>query len=147
MKADYSPRVLVAKTGLDGHWRGVSVVARALRDAGFEVILLGMARSDEIVAVSVQEDVDLIGLNVGGRIEVVERIIQSVREQVPELPIFAGGTIPPSSVSRLADLGVRSFPPGSSLASIVEAARELTGSSSSSGRRDAEDDRDSRPTP
>jgi methylmalonyl-CoA mutase C-terminal domain/subunit len=122
-----SPRVLLAKTGLDGHWRGISVVARALRDAGFEVILIGMARADEVVTASVQEDVDLIGLNVGGRIEVVERIVEAVRQFLPDTPVLAGGTIPPSSVRRLSDLGVRSFPPGSSLESIVEAAMELTG--------------------
>jgi methylmalonyl-CoA mutase C-terminal domain/subunit len=122
-----SPRVLLAKTGLDGHWRGISVVARALRNAGFEVILIGMARADEVVTASVQEDVDLIGLNVGGRIEVVERIVEAVRQFLPDTPVFAGGTIPPSSVRRLSDLGVRSFPPGSSLESIVEAAMELTG--------------------
>src|ERR1700735_3956809 len=94
------PRVLMAKTGLDGHWRGVSVVARALRDAGFEIILLGMARADQIVAMATQEDVDLVGLNVGGRIEVVERILTSLREALPETPVFVGGTIPPSSVRR-----------------------------------------------
>jgi methylmalonyl-CoA mutase C-terminal domain/subunit len=126
MASDLRPRVLIAKTGLDGHWRGVSVVARALRDAGFEVVLLGMARADQIIAVTIQEGVDLVGLNVGGRIEVVERIVDGLRSAELDVPIFAGGTIPPSSVERLAELGVRSFPPGSSLSSIVEAAYELT---------------------
>lgn len=121
-------RVLLAKTGLDGHWRGLSVVAHALRDAGFEVVLAGMARPDEIIAAVEQEDVDLVGLNVGGRIEVVERIIESLRASAPELPIFAGGTLPPAAVRRLQELGVQGFPPGSSLASIVEAARRLTAS-------------------
>jgi methylmalonyl-CoA mutase C-terminal domain/subunit len=121
-----SVRVLLAKTGLDGHWRGLSVVAHALRDAGFEVVLAGMARPDEIVAAVEQEDVDLVGLNVGGRIEVVERIIESVRASVPDMPIFAGGTLPPAAVRRLQELDVEGFPPGSSLVSIVEAARRLT---------------------
>jgi methylmalonyl-CoA mutase C-terminal domain/subunit len=119
-------RVLLAKTGLDGHWRGLSIVAHALRDAGFEVVLAGMARADEIVAAVEQEDVDLVGLNVGGRIEVVERIIESLRATAPEMPIFAGGTLPPAAIRRLQELGVEGFPPGSSLASIVEAARRLT---------------------
>lgn len=119
-------RVLLAKTGLDGHWRGLSVVAHALRDAGFEVVLAGMARPDEIVAAVEQEDVDLVGLNVGGRIEVVERIIESLRATAPAMPIFAGGTLPPAAIRRLRELGVDGFPPGSSLASIVEAARRLT---------------------
>jgi methylmalonyl-CoA mutase C-terminal domain/subunit len=119
-------RVLLAKTGLDGHWRGLSVVAHALRDAGFEVVLAGMARPDEIVAAVEQEDVDLVGLNVGGRMEVVERIIESLRATAPGMPIFAGGTLPPAAIRRLQELGVEGFPPGSSLASIVEAARRLT---------------------
>jgi methylmalonyl-CoA mutase C-terminal domain/subunit len=127
MVATNSPRVLVAKTGLDGHWRGVTIVARALRDAGFEVIVIGMARADEIVAMAVQEDVDLVGLNIGGRIEVVERILEGLADVIPETPVFAGGTIAPAAVTRLSELGVRSFPPGSSLSSIVAAANELTG--------------------
>jgi methylmalonyl-CoA mutase, C-terminal domain len=126
MPTDLAPRVLIAKTGLDGHWRGVSVVGRALRDAGFEVVLLGMSRADEIVSAAVEEDVDLIGLNVGGRIEVVDRILDSVRERIPDVPVFAGGTISPSSVQRLAERNVPAFPPGSSLSSIVAMAKELT---------------------
>jgi methylmalonyl-CoA mutase C-terminal domain/subunit len=120
-------RVLLAKTGLDGHWRGISAVATALRDAGFEVIFAGMARADEIVSIAIQEDVDLVGLNVGGRIEVVERVVAALREAAPDLAIFAGGTLPPRALARLAELGVPGFPPGSSLTSIVESARELTG--------------------
>lgn len=123
-------RVLIAKTGLDGHWRGVSAVAQALRDGGFEVVLLGMARADEIVATATQEDVDLVGLNVGGRMEVVERIIAAVRTADPDLPIFAGGTLPPAALRRLDELGVPGFPPGSSLADIVASARTLTGGES-----------------
>lgn len=122
-------RILLAKTGLDGHWRGISAVAMALRDGGFEVLLVGMARAEEIAAAAVQEDVDLVGLNVGGRIEVVERIVASVREQVPDMPIFAGGTLSPSAMRRLAELGIPGFPPGSSLPSIVESARELIAAS------------------
>jgi methylmalonyl-CoA mutase C-terminal domain/subunit len=87
-----------------------------------------MARPDEIIAAVEQEDVDLVGLNVGGRIEVVERIIESLRATAPEMPIFAGGTLPPAAIRRLQELGVEAFPPGSSLASIVEAARRLTAS-------------------
>jgi methylmalonyl-CoA mutase C-terminal domain/subunit len=127
MTTNFRPRVLIAKTGLDGHWRGVSVVSRALRDAGFEVILLGMARADQIVAVATQEGVDLVGLNIGGRIEVVERIVEGLRAASLDVPVFAGGTIPPPSAKRLEELGVRTFPPGSSLSSIVDAAYELTG--------------------
>ncbi|HYD09188.1 MAG TPA: cobalamin-dependent protein [Acidimicrobiales bacterium] len=119
-------RVLVAKTGLDGHWRGVMAVATALREAGFEVILLGMATGEEIAAAAVQEDADLVGLNVGGHIEVAERVIAAVREAAPDTPVIAGGTVPPWAVRRLADQGVPAFPPGSRLQDIVDAARRLT---------------------
>jgi methylmalonyl-CoA mutase, C-terminal domain len=122
-----SGRILLAKTGLDGHWRGISAVANALRDGGFEVVFAGMARADEIVAIAVQEDVDLVGLNVGGRIEVVVRVVEALRAAAPDLPVFAGGTLPPHALKQLQELGVPGFPPGSSLASIVDAARELTG--------------------
>jgi methylmalonyl-CoA mutase C-terminal domain/subunit len=119
-------RILLAKTGLDGHWRGISAVAMALRDAGFEVLLLGMARAEEIASIAIQEDVDLVGLNVGGRIEVVERIVAAIRQADPGMPIFAGGTLPPAAIRRLGELGIPGFPPGSSLPSIVESARTLT---------------------
>jgi methylmalonyl-CoA mutase C-terminal domain/subunit len=121
-----SKRVLMAKTALDGHWRGVMAVSRALRDAGFEVVLAGMATAEEIAAAAVQEDVDLVGLNVGGRIEVVERSIAALRAVAPDIPVIAGGTLSPPALKRLAELDVRGFPPGSSLADIVAAARELT---------------------
>ncbi|MPZ60591.1 MAG: cobalamin-binding protein [Propionibacteriales bacterium] len=122
-----SPKVLVAKTGLDGHWRGVLVVASTLRDAGFEVIMLGMANADEIVASAVQEDVDIVGLNVGGRIEVVERIIDRLRNEGVAAPVMAGGTIAPQWQERLQGLGVELFPPGSALKDIVTTARRLAG--------------------
>ena len=120
-------RVLIAKTSLDGHWRGVNVVSRALREGGFEVILAGMATADTIARVAADEDVDLIGLNVGGRVEVVERILDTLIEQSVTTPVFAGGTIPHYAVKILEDRGVRCFPPGSTLEDIVKAARELTG--------------------
>ena len=85
-----SRRILLAKTGLDGHWRGLSVVGHALRQAGYELVLLGMALPDEIVSAAIQEDVDLVGLNVGGRIEIVERVIVALRAGLPDLPVFAG---------------------------------------------------------
>ncbi len=116
----------MAKTGLDGHWRGPTIVARALRDAGFEVIMIGMANTDDIVRAAVDEDVDLVGLNVGGHIDVAIRAVNSVQEARPEVPIFAGGTVPPRSVKMLQDLGVEVYPPGSQLADIVDAAQRLT---------------------
>jgi methylmalonyl-CoA mutase, C-terminal domain len=127
----HAPRILLAKTSLDGHWRGLSVVARALRDAGFHVIMGGMLTGAEIVRGAVDEDVDLVGLNVGGHVEVVIRVIGELRAARPELPIFAGGVLPPSSCKRLAALGVETYPPGSSLEDIVAAARRLTATTSS----------------
>ena len=125
----YLGRVVIAKTSLDGHWRGVSVVARALRDSGFEVILLGMVKDGEISRAAIDEDADLVGLNVGGRIQVAERIVSTLRSEGYEGPVFAGGTIPPYAIKKLGVLGVECFPPGSSLDDIVAAARRLTGNS------------------
>ena len=119
-------RVLVAKTSLDGHWRGINVVARALRDGGFEVILAGMVTGDTIVRIAADEDVDLIGLNVGGRVEVVERILDTLESSNVDVPVMAGGTIPHYAVERLTARGVACFPPGSSLDDIVAHARRLT---------------------
>jgi len=130
-------RVVLAKTGLDGHWRGTLLVAQALRDAGFEVVLLGMARADEIVRAAIDEDADLVGLNVGGRVEVVERIVDALAAEAPGVPVFAGGVLPPWVCERLGERGVESFPPGSSLASIVEAAERLTGTAVSAGKGEA----------
>lgn len=122
-----SPRVLLVKTALDGHWRGISVVARALRDGGFHVILGGMITGPEIVRAAVDEDVDLVGLNVGGHVQVAERVIGEIRSARPGLPIFAGGVIAPWAAKRLRALGVEVYPPGSTLDDIVGAARRLTG--------------------
>lgn len=122
-------RILIAKTSLDGHWRGVMVVARAFRDAGFEVVLGGELRASDIAQMAADEDVDLIGLNVGGRIEVVHRIIDTLRDAgLGDIPVLAGGTIPPQAIEGLTSRGVSVHPPGSSLAEIVDAANRLTGS-------------------
>lgn len=122
-----SPRILLAKTALDGHWRGISVVARALRDGGFQVILGGMITGPEIVRAAVDEDVDLVGLNVGGHVGVAERIVGEIRAARPDLPVFAGGVLAPWAARRLLALGVEVYPPGSNLDDIVAAARRLTG--------------------
>lgn len=123
----HQKRILMAKTGLDGHWRGPTLVARALRDAGFEVIMIGMASTDDIVSASIDEDVDLVGLNVGGHIDVAIRAVKAVQEARDGLPIFAGGTIPPHAAKQLQALGVEVYPPGSQLTDIVAAAERLTG--------------------
>ncbi len=119
-------RVLMAKTSLDGHWRGINVVSRALRDGGFEVILAGMVTADTIARIAADEDVDLIGLHVGGRVEVVERILDTLAANGITTPVIAGGTIPHYAVARLEKRNVSCFPPGSALDDIVARARELT---------------------
>lgn len=102
------------------------VVARAFCDAGYDVVLGGMLRAGDIASMALDEDVDLIGLNVGGRIEVVHRILDTLeRAGLDDIPVLAGGTIPPQAVPQLADRGVSVHPPGSSLDEIVEAARRL----------------------
>ena len=120
-------RILMAKTGLDGHWRGPTIVATALRDAGFEVIMIGMAKSDEVVQAAIDEDVDLVGLNVGGHVDVAVRAVEQVQAQCEGMPVFAGGVVPPHAKRRLEALGVEVYPPGSQLPEIVDAARRLTG--------------------
>lgn len=121
-------RILIAKTSLDGHWRGVMVVARALRDAGFDVLLGGMLRAGDIAQMAGDEDVQIIGLNVGGRIEVVHRILDRLEEAgLADIPVLAGGTIPPQAIDDLASRGVSVHPPGSPLTEIVDAANRLAG--------------------
>lgn len=128
MTTGTNKRILLAKTALDGHWRGLSLVARALRDAGFDVIMAGMARAEEIAQAASDEDVDLVGLNVGGRVEIVERIIDELRKARPGIPVFAGGAIAPWVKRRLEEQGIDVYPPGSALPEIVAAAERLTAS-------------------
>ena len=127
MQIEKPARVLLAKTGLDGHWRGVSLVARCLRDAGFEVIMIGMSQPEEIFRAAIDEDPDLVGLSVGGHVDVVLRIIEGLTSERPELPIFVGGAIAPWAKRKIEEQGVEVYPPGSSLDDIAEAAGRLTG--------------------
>jgi methylmalonyl-CoA mutase C-terminal domain/subunit len=120
-------RVVIAKTALDGHWRGPQLVAHALEKAGFEVELIGMLKADEIIEAALDRQADLIGLHIGGHVEVATRIIGSIRAALPEVPIFVGGVVPPWAKQRLEALGVEVYPPGSQLSDIVNAAARLTG--------------------
>lgn len=115
----------MAKTSVDGHWRGVDLVSRVLRDAGFEVVMLGMAVPEVIAVSAVQENVDLVGLNIGGRVEVAERAVAALRDAGCDAPVMAGGTIAPWARRRLEALGIEVFPPGSPTDEIVAAARRL----------------------
>ena len=118
-------RVIVAKAGLDGHDRGAKVVARALRDAGVEVIYTGLHQTPEqIVATAIQEDADAIGLSVlsGAHMTLFARVLDLLREQdAADITVFGGGIIPEADITRLAELGVaRVFTPGAPTRSIVD---------------------------
>jgi methylmalonyl-CoA mutase C-terminal domain/subunit len=118
-------RVVVAKPGLDGHDRGVKVIARALRDAGFEVVYTGLHQTPEqVVETVVQEDADAVGLSLlsGAHLTLVPRVIELLRERGAEdVLVVVGGIIPDADVPVLESMGVaRVFTPGTSLSSICE---------------------------
>ncbi len=122
-------RVLVAKPGLDGHDRGAKIVARALRDAGFEVIYTGLHQTPEqIVATAIQEDVDAIGLSVlsGAHNYLFPRVLELLREKgAGDIVVFGGGIIPAEDIEALKALGVKElFTPGTSTQDIVRFVKE-----------------------
>lgn len=126
--ADRPPRVLIAKPGLDGHDRGAKVTARALRDAGMEVIYTGLRQTPEmVVEAALQEDVDAIGLSIlsGAHMPLMERIMALLREnEMTDVPVFLGGIIPDEDVPRLEAMGVTAvFGPGASLEVVVDSFR------------------------
>jgi methylmalonyl-CoA mutase C-terminal domain/subunit len=125
-------RVVVAKPGLDGHDRGAKVVARALRDAGVEVIYTGLHQTPEqIVATAVQEDADAIGLSVlsGAHMTLFARVLDLLRERgALDIVVFGGGIIPAADIPELKALGVAEvFTPGASTQRIVEWVRANLG--------------------
>lgn len=118
-------RVIVAKAGLDGHDRGAKVVARALRDAGVEVIYTGLHQTPEqIVTAAIQEDVDAIGLSVlsGAHMTLFPRVVDELRTRdLDHVLVFGGGIIPDADIPKLKDAGVAAiFTPGASMASITD---------------------------
>ncbi len=118
-------RILVAKPGLDGHDRGAKVVARALRDAGFEVIYTGLRKTPEqIVAAAVQEDVRAVGLSIlsGAHNTLLPEVVEGLHAAgADDVLVFAGGIVPYADIAELKAAGVDEvFPPGSSTAAIVE---------------------------
>ena len=129
MMAERAIRVVVAKPGLDGHDRVAKIVARALRDAGFEVIYTGLHQTPEqIVATAVQEDADAIGLSVlsGAHNYLFQRVIELLAEQgAGDIAVFGGGIIPPEDIAALKAMGVKElFTPGTSTQDIVRFVRE-----------------------
>ena len=118
-------RVVVAKAGLDGHDRGAKVVARALRDAGVEVIYTGLHQTPEqIVAAAIQEDADAIGLSIlsGAHMTQFSKVLELLRERdAADIVVFGGGIIPDDDIARLTALGVaKIFTPGASTTEIVD---------------------------
>ena len=131
---DRKIRVLVAKPGLDGHDRGAKVVARALRDAGMEVIYTGIRQTPAMISeAALQEDVDVIGLSIlsGAHLELFPAVIDACRERgiTPDSTLFfCGGIIPEDDVSSLKEIGFRAvFGPGANTNDIVEFLWEHTG--------------------
>ena len=121
-------RVLLAKPGLDGHDRGVKVIARALRDAGMEVIYTGLRQTPEqVVAAAVQEDVDAIGLSIlsGAHMTLFPRVVELAKlEGIDDVIIFGGGIIPDEDIPRLKELGVSEvFTPGARMEQIIQFIR------------------------
>lgn len=125
-------RILVAKPGLDGHDRGAKIVARALRDAGFEVIYTGLRQTPEqIAAAAVQEDVDAVGLSIlsGAHNVLLPEITQQLEARdAADILVFAGGIIPESDIDELRKAGIdRIFLPGTATGDIVEYLNERLG--------------------
>jgi methylmalonyl-CoA mutase, C-terminal domain len=118
-----SLRVLVAKVGLDGHDRGIKVVARLLRDAGMEVVYTGLFQTPETVALAaIQEDVDVVGLSMlsGAHMTLAPLVVEALRSRGSDIPVVLGGIVPPGDIDELRALGVAAvFGPGSGADEIV----------------------------
>jgi methylmalonyl-CoA mutase C-terminal domain/subunit len=124
-------RVLVAKPGLDGHDRGAKIVARALRDAGFEVVFTGIRQKiGQIVATAIQEDVAVIGLSIlsGAHLALAARTVEALRQAgADDIAVVVGGTIPAADVPKLMAAGIAAvYPTGTPLPAVVAGIRELT---------------------
>jgi methylmalonyl-CoA mutase C-terminal domain/subunit len=127
--ADKRLRILVAKPGLDGHDRGAKIIARALRDGGFEVIYTGLHQTPEMIAeAAIQEDVDAVGLSIlsGAHMTLFPEVIRLLKEKgVDDVTLFGGGIIPDEDARKLAELGVKAiFTPGATTEDIVKWVRE-----------------------
>jgi isobutyryl-CoA mutase small subunit len=136
-----SIRVVIAKPGLDGHDRGAKVVARALRDAGVEVIYTGLHQTPEqIVAAALQEDADAVGLSVlsGAHMTQFRRVLELLAERdATDIVVFGGGIIPDADIVELEQMGVaKIFTPGAATTEIVDRVRATLGQRASSGQEE-----------
>jgi methylmalonyl-CoA mutase C-terminal domain/subunit len=132
-------KVLVAKIGLDGHDRGAKVIARALRDAGFEVVYTGLRQTvEQVVAAAIQEDVDIIGVNQheGSHIYIARKLVEKLREYgADDIPVVMGGSIPMVDVDVLKSIGVKEvFLPGTPIREIVDKLMKLAEERRRTGR-------------
>jgi methylmalonyl-CoA mutase, C-terminal domain len=126
-------RILIAKPGLDSHDRGAKIIARALREAGMEVIYTGIRRTpEEIVQAAIEEDVQLIGLSIlaGAHMQLTERVLELLRtKEVNDIKVILGGPIPPRDSEQLKKMGVAEvFTPGMRIKEIAERISEMAGS-------------------
>ena len=126
------PRILVAKIGLDGHDRGIKVVARALRDAGMEVIYTGLHQTpDQIAAAAIQEDVDAVGLSClsGAHMTLFPRVVELLKEQgAGDIVVFGGGIIPDPDIVTLKEAGIAElFTPGAPTKDIINWVNDNVG--------------------
>ena len=128
MSPERKVRVLIAKPGLDGHDRGVKIVARAYRDAGFEVIYTGVHQAPEqIVSAAIQEDVDLVGMSClsGAHLHLFSEVVKQLREKGSDIIVVGGGIIPKEDVPKLKESGIKEvFLPGTPLAQIISWTKE-----------------------
>lgn len=124
-----STRILITRLGMDAHWRGSIVVARALRDAGMEVVYIGNQMPENIVETALQEDVDIIGLSTlsGNHMELAPEVVKLLKEKgMGDTPVVLGGTVPPADISKLKEAGLREvFGPGTPLEEIIESISKL----------------------
>jgi len=124
-----STRILITRLGMDAHWRGSIVVARALRDAGMEVVYIGNQMPENIVETALQEDVDIIGLSTlsGNHMELAPEVVKLLKEKgMGDTPVVLGGTVPPADISKLKEAGLREiFGPGTPLEEIIESISRL----------------------
>ncbi|MBI2863501.1 MAG: cobalamin B12-binding domain-containing protein [Chloroflexi bacterium] len=114
-------RVLIVKSSLDGHWRGVATVAAGLKDAGMDVIYGGMLTPPEIAKAAIEEDVDVLGINVGGRLGPIRDLLHILRQEGIQPLVVVGGPIPREDFAELRELGIEGiFPPGSTIKGIAD---------------------------
>ena len=124
-----SIRILITRLGMDAHWRGSIVVARALRDAGMEVVYIGNQMPENIVETALQEDVDIIGLSTlsGNHVELAPEVVSLLKEKgMEDIPVVLGGTVPPDDIVKLKKAGLREvFGPGTPLEEIIASISRL----------------------